>query len=283
MYGAVVTVKLDIGGPPIILGRDILDSTALSTPASTAMTDLTAPVLSINASWGSHDPRGILTDVEAGSCTISFLDVARDMDPGNVDAVGVMTPGANGQVLVDGDPVFTGFMDFVSHDLANGVTTVILQDAVARLSAMTVAVTLSAGGTFDQLDQLMAAVGWTAYHVVGGSENQHRLEDAIVMSAWAALNRLKDAELADLWVDRAGVVQFRPRDGDAPDVGPDVGDSPAIPLMDLVTTNRRVGIVNDIVIDMDDPYPDRHYDAPSSVGRNGRRSVSFDQASLRLI
>lgn len=282
--GAEVAVQLDLGEVPIILGRDILDATAILTDVEGSYSDIDPVVMGAHWTWGSNDPRGLLTDVESGRAIIDVLDPARTLDPQNASRTTILSPGAHGRVLVDGVPAFTGYLDGVDFALADGIATVLLQDAIPRLSGQTVVTTLAPGWTTTQLAAVLDAVGWPAsLRVVYGSPTAYRDEDVIVMSAWAALLRIRDAELGDLWIDRAGRVAFRCR-GIAPDAttAAELGDA-ATAVGDLRTTLRRVAIVNHVALDMADPTPDREWADGPSVALNGRRSVSHAADDLKLI
>lgn len=285
IFGAEIAVQVDFGAAPIILGRDILDATALLTPADDALEDVTATVLALDSQWGARDPRGILTDVEAGRATISLLDPARDYDPGNDSTTKVLVAGANGRYLVDGAPAFTGYVDTIEHSTAEGVTTIVLQDAIPRLSNAAAALTLESASTADQLAAVLDSIGWPAdKRITYGSPAAFRDADPIVLSGWLAVNRVRDAELGDLWVDRAGRVAFRTR-ADPVSTTPvaTVGDAPGIPLLDILSQLRRASIVNHVAVDMTDPTPDRQWADQGSMGLNGRKSHANTQDVLRLV
>lgn len=290
VYGTTVGILIDDGAKTFILNRDILDdTTSFMYGGGDELTDITNPVLSVSVTHGARVPAGILTDVEAGQAIISIYDDARDYDPANLARTTILNEGAGMAIEVGGFRVFTGYIDTVEHTLAGSVTTFTCQDAIPRLSQMDVAITLNAGTCIAQMQQVLDAIGWPAdQFIVLGSPVASRAEDPIVMSAWAALNRIRDAELGDLWISHEGAIVFRAR-GDTTTVGevshlasiPDIGDAPGIPLADITTSLRRTTIVNHVAIDMTDPTPDREYFADTAGGR-GRSSFTGTEDDLRL-
>lgn len=290
MFGASVAVEIDFGITPIILGRDILDATAILHGGGSELADVTGIVLNIDCVWGAREPRGILTDVEAGRATITILDPDRNYDPGNEDRPTVLTAGANGRIKVDGNFAFAGYLDGIEHSLASGVTTVVLADAIPRLSTMAVSTRLDADETVGQMLALVAVMPFapeadpTTPLATYGDGVTWRGEDEIADNAWAALNRLRDAELGHLWIDRIGRIAFAGRDfTEWPDGAVGIGDSPFVPLLDIFSALKRLAVVNNVTVSFDDPTPDRIYSEPGSVGRYGRRSLSADSNDLRLV
>jgi hypothetical protein len=246
------------------------------------MSDITNPVLSMDVTWGSRSPAGLLTEVEAGQATISILDPLRDFDPANLGATAALNAGVLGQITVDGNPAFTGYLDSAEHTLAGMVSTIVLKDALPKLSNMAVVTQLPIGATDLQFVNVMDALGITDYTILGGT-GIDRDTEPIVMNAWAALQRIRDAEAGALYIDRAGEIVFLTRGySSSPGSRGDIGDG-GIPLMDIITMLDRNSIVNYVAVDMTDPTPDLFYRDDSSIAHNGQLGYSRSQEELLIL
>jgi hypothetical protein len=219
--------------------------------------------------------------VVTGRAELVLSDPQRELDPLNEASAANGALGAAGRVTVDGYPAFSGYLSEVSHDLAAGTTRLVLLDGLSLLHQQDVALTLAAANTWAQATQLLDAIGWPAQlRVTYGAPVTARQADAFVGSAFEALERLRDAELGDLWLDPGGRLAFRARSYPRPSTPRALIGCEGIALETIVTERRRIGLVNHVVLDMADPDPDRvAYDA-ESVAANGRRSVTGKESDL---
>jgi hypothetical protein len=282
--GATVAVQLDLGDPPFILDRDRLGVVGGSelTPAAEAYSDITCEILFAEWTRGAAVANGILTDTQTGRAAFTFADPGRILDPLNPDAAKARV-GAYGRVLVDGEPAFSGLLASTTHDLGGGTSEVVLLDAFSRLQQQSISIAWAAGTTAAQLAAVLDAMAWpVAERVIYGAPASSRLADPFVGTGFEAVTRLRDAELGDLWIDGAGRLAFRTRNQPAPSEIRAVIGCGGIDLETLVTESRRIGLVNHVLVDMDDPDPDRVWQTPQSVGLFGRRSYKSAEADLRF-
>lgn len=288
--GAEVAVLIDGGRQtPFVLSVDILGS-ALDTdgvrceltPASDAITDVSADVIELELTWGAGEWMGPLTLTEAGAASITFLDPERLLDPGNTALAYPVVPGRYMRVDVDGTPVWTGTVAAIMHDLAGQISTVEGADAVPELAAWAISVDLAAGLVSDQALQLLVGSGWPAARFrVEGTSSVMRKAERITGNLAAGLRRLADAELGAVFVDRTGVVVWRCRSEAPPDaIAATLGDR-AIGIVNLAhTVDRR--IINTIVVDLGAGVPARTYTDDPSVLAYGVSSLSVAAADLGL-
>jgi hypothetical protein len=279
--GATVAVQLDVGEPPFILDRDHLDGAGSElTPLAEAYSDITCEILFAEWIRGAAVANGILTDTQTGRAEFTFADPERVLDPLNPSAARVRL-GAYGRVLVDGEPAFTGLLAAATHDLGELTSTVVLLDAFSRLHQQSVSIAWAAGTTVAQIDALLDAIGWPAdERAIYGAPATTRLAETFVGTAFEALERLRDAELGDLWIDGAGRLAFRSRNFEPPsEIRATIGCG-GILLETVITEARRIGLINHVLVDMEDPTADRQWQDSASVGLNGRRTYRSAEADL---
>lgn len=190
---------------------------------------------------GVTDEAGVLSQSGAGPMDLSTLDPNRELDPANADGpyFGSIAPGAPVR-LVGGDPgsfvpVWTGWIDEATHDVATQRGRIRCVDAIAQLAQSSVPDAAVLPNTLRaRVRAVVAAVGLAAViPVVPESTDPDAAGDPPVApfsgKATAAWTVIQDAALDALtlvWLDPAGVLQFTSWGG-LPDAVVSLGCPPA--------------------------------------------------------
>lgn len=281
--GAEIAIQIDLGITPFILDRDELDRLgSILTPADEALHDLTCEVIEGKWQWGAAEPAGVLTDVITGKASITLFDPERDLDPLNDASTANLTIGALARILVDGVPAFTGNLSAASYSQASLLATLELLDGLAILHGTAVSIAWTAGTTTEQGEALLDQIGWPDdKRLQLGATFTNRKAETFVGTAFEAMARLRNAELGDLWIDGSGRLIFRARSYPRPsEIRAEIGCDGAA-LADLTSGIARVGIINQVLVDMD-PGTDRIREDAASIGTHGRRSFRSTEAELNF-
>lgn len=280
--GALVSVQVDVGDSPFILDRDLLDlETSILTPADEALSDLTCQVLSGSWQWGAPAANGILTDVTTGRAEIALADPNRTLDPLNADSPIIGRIGNPARILVDGTPAFTGVITNIEHDAGEAVSTLELADTLSLLHQQSVSIGWSADTTAAQMTALLDQIGWPAdKRILYGATTTSRLADDFVGTAFEAVSRLRDAELGDLWADHQGRLAFRARGYPRSDIPRLTLGCDGVAMASLTSELRRIGLINHVIVDFEEPTADRQREDVTSVSAHRRRSYVGKESDL---
>lgn len=280
--GAEVAIQADLGETPFILNRDFLNlESSLLYPIDEAMTDLTCEVLSGQWTWGAPASNGILTDVTTGRASIALADPNRTLDPLNDDSPANPRIGNPARILIDGTPAFYGVITNVTHEAGEMVSTIELADNLSLLHQQSVSVAWARESTSAQFIALLDQIGWPAEdRIIYGATTTARLAEDFVGTAFEAVARLRDAELGDLWADHQGRLAFRSRGFPRSTVERLILGCDGVAMSSLSAELRRIGIVNHVLIDFEEPTPDRNYLDAASISAHQRRSYQGKEADL---
>lgn len=247
---------------------------------------------------GVTDEAGVLSQSGAGPMDLSTLDPNRELDPANADGpyFGSIAPGAPLR-LVGGTagsmvPVWTGWIDEATHDVAAQRGRIRCVDAISQLAQTSLADGTTLPNTLRaRVRAIVVAVNLAAIvPVEPESTDPDALADPAVApfdgkskSAWTAIQDAALDALTLVWLDPAGMLRFTSW-GSLPDAVVSLGCAPAgesgvwigglstiVYGMSAAAIRNRVRAYSSGTVWT--PYVD---DGPS-LGRYGARALDVDR------
>lgn len=276
--GAYVEILAEIDSPTLIVGRDLVGDVMHAEGATES--DVTHEVIAWRQAMHATEVRGPLTVVRAGQASIRLYDPTRRYDPQAPDGSRIEF-GAQIRCLIDGEPVFTGWLDRATYSHMPGIAGWEAGDAIKR-SQDTVwrHSGIDAGTTFAQYEQVATTFGYESVGY-GAPTAVREFIDGETADVWSVLTDIRRAELGDLWADRHGRLAWRGRHEPGPSSIRALVGAGGIACDGLFVDHDRSKVVNGVVIDMDDGS-DRTFLDETSEERDGIRRIRSSESELRL-
>jgi hypothetical protein len=253
--------------------------------------ELTDPTMSISCRWGASAASGVYTQASAGACTVTIFDPQRLLDPGNASRPGRVEPGSRLTVTVDTTnggltrELWGGRITGVKHDLGTMLSTVTAVDYVEQLAAVQLAeVTLPAEFAAERVARILDLAAWPADErnlTTPVNQTQYLTEETVSGSAWQLLLDVAFWELGLLWVDPAGIVNFRNRAESWSATPPAITLGGQTHPVAVITATVELGqVVNQISTTLGAGYGPYVFLRPDSIDRYGLRQNAYTNVPL---